>query len=213
MARRLVGCLLAGVVLAGLPALAQAPKMLSIGQDVKPGDHVTTGAGEQRALLSPDGASLLIGPNSDVALDKFAYDPAAKRGTMALTVRSGSLRYGGGQIVKSGDVTIAAGTGQVTLHAASAAVGVRPEGAEIRMVSGERVAVSAAGATQTMTQPDSVVYVPANQPPSSPAARAASARPPGFGQATSDLDTMTRTNRIIENAGSQSRMPTPVAPR
>jgi hypothetical protein len=211
MDRRFAGLLIAGLALAALPALAQAPKVMTIGKDVKAGDHVTTGAGEQRALLSPDGASLMIGPNSDVGLDKFAYDPAAKRGAMALTVRAGSLRYGGGQIVKSDDVTVAAGSSQVTLHAASAAIAVRPEGAEIRMIAGERVAVSAAGSTQTLTQPDSVVYVPTNQPPSAPMA-SSSARPPGFGKA-SDLDSMTRnTNRIIENAGSQSRMPAPPPP-
>lgn len=199
--RRLIGLMIGALALAATgPGSAQTPpKILSIGQDVKPGDHVKTGAGEQRALLSPDGANLMVGPNADVSLDKFEYDRAAKRGTFALTLAAGTLRFGGGQIVRSDDVTVAAGTSQVTIHAASAAIEVSPQGAEIRMLTGERVAVTAAGGTQTMTQPDSVVYVPANQPPTAPAARSASTRPAGFGGTASDLDNMTRTTqRIIE---------------
>jgi len=202
MTRKLHGLLIGAIALAALPALGQTPpRVLVVGQDVKPGDHVTTGAGVQQALLSPDGGSLTVGQNSDVVLDKFQYDSAAKRGELALTVLVGTLRLGGGAIVKADGVTVAAGSSTVKIHAATAAIGVRPEGAEIRMVAGERVAVTAEGATQTMTQPDSVVTVPANKPPSAPAARTAStARPAGWSQSFSDLDNMTRTtNRVIES--------------
>jgi len=169
MAWRLCVALSGLLVLSGAPAHAQGQKqVLMVGQDVRPGDHVKTAAGEQQALLSPDGASLTVGPASDVALDTFQYDPATKRGTLALTVLAGSLRVGGGTISKSDDVTVAAGSSQVKIHGATAVIGVRPEGAEIRMLVGERVAVTAEGATQTMAQPDSVITVPAHKPPSAP---------------------------------------------
>lgn len=201
MSRRRCGLLIGLIALAALPALGQTPpRILVIGQDVKPGDHVTTAAGVQQALLSPDGASLTVGQGSDIVLDKFQYDPAVKRGELAVTVLAGSLRFGGGAIARTDDVTVAAGSSVVKIHAANAAIGVSPQGAEIRMVAGERVAVTAAGTTQTMTQPDSVVVVPTNQPPSAPVARSASnAHPPGW-TPSSDLDSMTRTtNRIIES--------------
>jgi hypothetical protein len=209
MTRHLRGLLIGAIALAALPALGQTPpRVLVLGQDVKPGDHVTTASGAQQALLSPDGASLTVGQNSDVVLDKFQYDPAAKRGELALTVLVGSLRMGGGAIMKADDVTVAAGASTVKIHAANAAVGVRPEGAEIRMVAGERVAVTAEGATQTMTQPDSVITVPTGKPPSAPVSRTASnAHPPGWSQSFSDLDNITRTtNRVIESTQQGIRM-------
>jgi hypothetical protein len=211
MTRHLRGLLIGLFALAAVPALSQTPpRILVVGKDVKPGDHVTAAAGVQQALLSPDGASLVVGPDSDVVLDKFQYDPAAKSGELALTVLSGSLRVGGGAIMKAEDVTVAAGASVVKVHNATAAIGVRPQGAEIRMPVGERVAVTAEGATQTMTQPDSVIIVPTGKPPSAPSSRTAgAARPDGWASAFSDLDTMTRTtNRIIENSSQAPRIQT-----
>jgi len=211
MIARCCGLLIGWFALTILPAAAQSPsKVLVVGQDVKPGDHVKTSAGEQQPLLSPDGAALSVGQNSDVVLDKFQYDAAAKRGELALTVLSGTLRFGGGAIAKSDDVTVTAGTSAVRIHAASAAIGVQPEGAEIRMLLGERITVSAEGATQTMSQPDTLVIVPAHRPPSAPVARTASnARPADWAKSFQDLDSLNRTtNRLIE--GTQGpRIQTP----
>src|SRR5581483_9251124 len=196
MGRSVRGLLVGLMVLTALPAWAQTPpKVLMLGQDVKPGDHVTTAAGEQRALLSPDGASLTLAQNSELVLDKFAYDPAARSGELAVTVASGGLRLGGGMIVRTGELAVVAGASQVKIHAASAAIGVRPEGAEIRMLSGERVAVTALGETQTMTQPDSVITVPAGKPPSAPAARSANASPKDWITTFRDLDSIDRTTQ------------------
>ena len=195
--------LLGVIVLLAASAQAQAPKrVLMLGQDVKPGDHVKTGAGEQQALLSPDGASLIIGPDSDVALDALQYDPAAKQGLLALTVGAGSLRFGGGMIAKANDVVVTTGASLVKIHGATAVIGVRPEGAEIRMLIGERVSVTAEGATQTMAQPDSVILVPVGQPPSPPSTRSAgTARASDQAKALNDLDNLSRTtNRIIESS-------------
>jgi hypothetical protein len=205
------GGLLVGLfVLAVLPAAAQAPKVLVIGQDVKPGDHVTTGAGEQRPLLSPDGAALSVGQNSDLVLDKFQYDAAAKRGELALTLSSGTLRFVGGSIAKSDDVVVTAGSSVVRIHGASAAIGVRPEGTEIRMLVGERIAVAAEGKTETMSHPDTVITVPAHQPPSAPVARTASnARSTDWAKSFQDLDAINRTTSRAIEATQPARIPVP----
>jgi hypothetical protein len=208
MDRRLCGALSVVVTLAWAPASAQAPKqVLVVGQDVKPGDHVKTAAGQQQPMLSPDGASLTVGPSSDVALDTFQYDPAAKRGELALSVLAGSLKVGGGAIAKSDAVTVAAGASQVKIHGATAVIGVRPAGAEIRMLAGDRVAVTAEGVTQTMAQPDSVIMVPAHKPPSPPTARATGgARSTDWAKSFQDLDALSRTiNRAVEGAAQQQQ--------
>ena len=216
MAWRLCVALSGLLVLSSPSAFAQGPsKVLTVGQDVRPGDHVKTGAGQQQPLLSPDGANLAVGPDSDVVLDKFQYDPAARRGELALTGLVGSLRFGGGTISKSDDVVVTAGSSQVRIRGATAVIGVRPEGAEIRMLLGERVSVTAQGVTQTMAKPESVIMVPANKPPSPPTVRSASQNTPADrAKAASDLDNMSRTvNRAVEGAAAAQRNPVPTLGR
>src|SRR5262249_54420025 len=132
--------------LAAAPALGQGERrVLMVGQDVKPGDRLVTRAGEQKSLLAPDGGALAIGPGSEVVLDRFRFDAATRTGEVALTVRRGSLRYGGGTISKTTDVVVAAGASEVRIKAATVAIGVQPTGVEVRLVVGERVSVTAAG--------------------------------------------------------------------
>jgi hypothetical protein len=207
---RMSRVLLIGLIaLATAPALAQGERrLLMVGQDVKPGDQLTTAAGEQKALLAPDGASLTIGPNSEVVLDRFQFDAATKAGEFALTVRRGSLRFGGGSISKANDVVVAAGTSQVRIRGATAAIGVQPEGVEVRMVAGERVSVTAEGATQTLSQPDGVIAVPAGKPPV--VRTASTARPDDWAKSFRELDNLSRnTARAVESSQGTRVTPTP----
>lgn len=148
------------------PAFAQSERrVLVVGQEVKAGDPIATAVGEQKSLLAPDGASLTVGPSSDVVIDRFQFDAATRTGEIALTIRRGSLRYGGGTISKANEVVVSTGSTQVRIKAATAAIGVQPAGVEVRLVVGERVSVTAEGATQTLSQPDGVIWVPAGSPP------------------------------------------------
>ena len=213
MIRMLRGALVAWVVLAVGSAFAQGERrVLMVGQDVKPGERITTGAGEQKALLSPDGASLTVGPGSEIVLDKFQFDAGTRTGEVALTVRQGSLRYGGGTISKANEVVVAAGASEVRIKGATVAIGVQPMGVEVRLVVGERVTVSAAGASQSLSQPDGVIVVPAGKPP---AVRTASApRPDDWAKQFHELDTMSRATRAVIDSSQNSRVaPPPITGR
>ncbi len=93
------------------------PRRLVIGQDVIFNEHITTGAAGQTQLLFLDESSMSIGPNSDLTIDQFVYDPKTGSGKLAMSATRGLLRYVGGKLSKQEDA--------VTLRSATATLAVR----------------------------------------------------------------------------------------
>src|SRR6266446_6823688 len=93
------------------------PRRLVIGQDVIFNEHITTGAAGQTQLLFLDESSMSIGPNSDLTIDQFVYDPKTGAGKLAMSATRGLLRYVGGKLSKQEDA--------VTLRSATATLAVR----------------------------------------------------------------------------------------
>src|SRR5204863_4966995 len=77
-----------------------APRRLVIGQDVIFNEHITTTAAGQTQLLFLDESSMSIGPNSDLTIDRFVYDPKTGTGELAMSATRGLLRYVGGKLSK-----------------------------------------------------------------------------------------------------------------
>src|SRR6266567_1488276 len=67
------------------------PRRLVIGQDVIFNEHITTGAAGQTQLLFLDESSMSIGPNSDLTIDQFVYDPKTGTGKLAMSATRGAL--------------------------------------------------------------------------------------------------------------------------
>src|SRR5258705_2997756 len=67
-------------------------------------------------MLFLDGSALTVGPNSDVVLDEFVYDPSTETGKLAVSATRGVLRLVGGKISK---------TEPVTLRTPTATLGIR----------------------------------------------------------------------------------------
>jgi hypothetical protein len=100
----------------GTPPGATA-RQLVIGQDVIFNEHITTTAGGQTQLLFLDESSMTIGPNSDLTIDQFVYDPKTGTGKLAMSATRGLMRYVGGKLSKNEDA--------VTLRTATATLAVR----------------------------------------------------------------------------------------
>jgi len=60
---------------------------------------------------------MMIGPNSDLVIDRFVYDPATGTGQLAMTATKGVMRYVGGRLSKLENA--------VTIHTSTATIGVR----------------------------------------------------------------------------------------
>src|SRR5437762_14191060 len=89
----------------GLPP-GGVQRILRVGIDMNADEKVTTNSEDRAHLVFLDGTSLTIGPNSEVVIDKYVYDPAKKSGDMALKVQRGTLRFVGGVISKTSEVKI-----------------------------------------------------------------------------------------------------------
>ena len=78
-----------------------ATKPLSFGAGVVQRERITTSDSGSAQITFLDKATMSIGRNSSVVIDKFAYDSAAGRGEMAASLSKGVLRFVGGQISHS----------------------------------------------------------------------------------------------------------------
>src|SRR5690349_9941108 len=67
-------------------------KKLVIGEDVVFNEHIATAADGQTQLLFVDESAMSIGPNSDMTIDEFVYDPKTGVGTQALSATRGVFR-------------------------------------------------------------------------------------------------------------------------
>src|SRR5262249_34143605 len=72
-------------------------RRLVLGQDVVHNEHIVTDTGGQTQILFVDGSSMAVGPNSDLTVDEFVYDPSGGKGKLAMSAARGVLRYVGGE--------------------------------------------------------------------------------------------------------------------
>ncbi len=93
------------------------PKRLVLGQDVVFNERITTEAQGQTQVLFVDELTLSIGPNANMVIDQFVYDPNAGTGKLAASLTRGVFRFVGGKISKLDNA--------VTLHTPSGTIGIR----------------------------------------------------------------------------------------
>src|SRR5207237_8516625 len=96
---------LVGVSSAVKPEVTGAPpgaaaRQVVIGQDVVFNERFTTGPLGQAQPLFLDESAMTIGPNSDLTIDQFVYDPKSGTGHLAMSASRGLLRFVGGKLSK-----------------------------------------------------------------------------------------------------------------
>ena len=139
-----------------------AVRKLVIGQEVVHNERITTDAKGQTQILFLDGSSVSVGPNADLVIDEFVYDPSTGTGKMTLTDIQGAMRFVGGKLSKQ--------EGAVTLHIGTATIGVRggvfvadvqPGGkTEVVFVYGKAVTVAGqSGCSQQLYRPGFAVDI------------------------------------------------------
>lgn len=73
---------------------------LASGKPVFLNDHVTTGAGARMQIMLLDQTVFTIGPNSDMMLDEFVYDPKTNAGKVSAQITKGVFRFVTGKIAQ-----------------------------------------------------------------------------------------------------------------
>lgn len=152
----------------GYPPSAES-RVLTVGVDMAANERVVTGPRGQTQLLFVDGSALTVGPNSDIVLDEFVYDPDSKSGKLAFSATKGVFRLVGGQLSKRTPVLIRTQTATVGVRGGIAIAQVAEGGGvDATFLFGERLTVASGGVTQEATRPGFSISAPAGGAPGAP---------------------------------------------
>ena len=84
----------------------QTTRVLIPKMDLFENERIQTNDRGVTQVLFQDGTNLTVGPNSDLVIDRFVYDPDTSVGELAAELGRGVLRFVGGQISKWGRAAI-----------------------------------------------------------------------------------------------------------
>lgn len=135
-----------------------AANPLTTGGDVHLNERVRTGDNGLARLAFIDSTNLSIGPRSDVALDRFVYNPAGTAGAMVIRATQGTLRF----------VTGSQRPQNYTIQTPIASIGVRgtifdlyvgSDRIVVTLISGRIIVTPPGGAPISVTQPGQSVTV------------------------------------------------------
>ncbi len=134
--------------------------LLGVGVTIVGDERVITNKDGRAQLLFLDHSALTIGPNSDLILDKFVYDPDAGVGELAFSAVKGVFRLVGGKISKKTPVTIKTPTATIGIRGGIAIVSIQEDGsADATFLFGEDMTVKADCEVVKATRPGSSVRV------------------------------------------------------
>ncbi|MBP7066324.1 FecR domain-containing protein [Ferrovibrio sp.] len=144
-------------------------RIIEVGTNMLSNERVATGPNGQAQLIFNDGSAFSIGPNSELTLDNFVYDPAKGTGQMALTVTKGVFRFVGGKISKDNPVQIKVGAATMGIRGGIATLNTQPGQPTVaRFLFGREMSMSQGGVTQVTTRPGTAIDLPPGAPPQPP---------------------------------------------
>jgi FecR protein len=147
----------------------EAERVLRIGIDVQANELVTTSANDRAHLVFLDGSSLTVGPNAQLTIDKFVFDPTTKTGELAINASKGVLRLVGGKISKGQPITITTPSSTIGIRGGITILDVKQGQTQSTFVFGKDMTVRGAGQTQVATRPGSMIVTNFGGPPGMPA--------------------------------------------
>jgi FecR protein len=131
-----------------------ASKTLKIGKSVFYNERITTSSSGVVQVLLVDGSTFTVGPDSNLVIDKFVYDPRSGTGELAASFSKGALRFVGGKLSKqapgvkvrtpAGELTVRGGIFQGIVKSANQAV--------FAFVFGDSLALTRGGRRYTLRQ-------------------------------------------------------------
>ena len=158
-----------GVSAAVLPNATGTPpdeemRVLKIGIDMFADERIETGPKGKAQLLFLDGTALSVGPNSDLRLDEFVYDPDAKAGKLALSATKGVFRIVGGRISKKSPITLKTPSATIGIRGGIATVAVASNGVQANFLFGHELTVTTPEGTSQVDRPGTQVSVETGKP-------------------------------------------------
>ena len=165
-----------GVAAAVNPAITGKPpisdkRALLVGTNVFHDELIVTEATGQAQMLFLDESALTIGPNSEVVLDEYVYDPEQKTGRLVLNATKGVFRLVGGRISKKTPVVLNTPTATIGIRGGISIINVAANRAtDATFLFGDSVSVTSGGVTKQALRPGYTISVAApDAAPSDPA--------------------------------------------
>jgi hypothetical protein len=145
-------------------APAALPKLLEVGGNVVQNEHITTGDEGQLQLLFHDGSTMALGPNGDLTIDNFVYDPNAKTAKLAMTAASGAFRFIGGRASKDEPVILKTPTATIGIRGGGMTGNAGASGTEVSFLNGVSMTVTSTstGEQVTIRSPNFTVTIAPN---------------------------------------------------
>ena len=172
----------AGRVTALAPKSGSTGRRLSSGKTVYAQDKISTNARGRLQVLFQDETVFTLGPDTEIVLDEFIYNPFDSSGdALSTRVNKGTFRFVSGKVArkKPGAMKIKLPTGTMGIRGTIAGGTILPDGSILIALlgpgadnnAGERpgaITVTNAGQTINLTRPGFATIIRPGQPPSPP---------------------------------------------
>lgn len=149
---------------------AQPERVLRVGVDVQASELITTQANDRAHLVFLDGTSLTVGPNAQLTVDRFVYDPNSGVGDLSVNLSRGVLRLVGGKISKVQPVIITTPGATTGIRGGITIVDAQAAQTVSTFMFGRDMTVSGQGQTQVVTRPGYEITTRLGAPPGAPTA-------------------------------------------
>lgn len=147
------GAGIVSAITASAPATANT-KTVVVGDSVQPGETLRTGANGQLHVLFLDQSSATMGPDTELVIDTFNYDPATRQGEIRLRLNQGLVRVVGGHISKNTATAIITDFGRVEIRGGISVIESGPNQSSGTFLFGQHMTMQDnSGQTQTITRP------------------------------------------------------------
>jgi hypothetical protein len=147
-----------GVAAAFNPEMTGTPpsgvaKSLAVGQLIEFNERIATTATGQTQIIFRDESRLSVGPESNVVIDQFVYDPAAGTGKLAMSAAKGLFRFVGGQVSKFGEVALDTPAGAIGIRGGIFIAQISPDGElTVVFVYGKELTVTGRNGARTIVR-------------------------------------------------------------
>lgn len=133
---------------------AKGDRVLYVGSDMYRGEKLVTGPEGSLHILFMDQSSITLGPNSELTIDEFVYDPNAKKGKIGVSLAAGLARVVGGHISKTNETTVKTASGTIGIRGGISVVETQGSRTQSTFLFGQQMtATSNNGTTTTVTRP------------------------------------------------------------
>ena len=152
------------------PAAQASGRVLNVGGNILFKERISTTAAGSVQVIFVDKTTLNIGPNSDMVIDEFVYNPNTKSGKMTATLTKGVLRVVGGNVTHTEGATVKTPVASVGVRGGVATISHSQQTGTQAINHFGRLEVSSGNSTETIRRPGFAVQVTTAQAaPSAPA--------------------------------------------